>query len=131
MADPVQEREPTVSAYEILKVIAHKVAKGESITIAPDWGLGSGTLVFQDGSHTHFGCDIEDDERKAVDDFIQGLHGLLVEGSGLSLCPGPPPAPVEFPGCDCPECKRGHMRQEVPGAPFWKCDNCGHEAHHL
>jgi len=76
-----------MSAYEILKVIAHKVAAGESITFAPDWGLGSGTLVFQDGSHTHFGADIEDDEKKAVDDFISGLNDLLVKGQGLSICP--------------------------------------------
>jgi len=120
-----------MSAYEILKVIAEKVSSGESITIAPDWGLGSGTLVFQDGSHTHFGCDCEEDEKKAVDAFIQGLHDLLVNNTGLSVCPGPPPVSVALSGCDCPECKRGQMRQEVSGAHFWKCDHCGHEAHHL
>jgi len=77
-------------AYEILQVIAKKVVAGESITFAPDWGLGSGTIVFKDGSHTHFGSDCEDDERKAVDDFVEGLHGLLVRGSGLSVCPPDP-----------------------------------------
>ena len=83
-AEAVQKEDP-LSAYEILKAIAHKCAAGESITIAPDWGLGSGTLIFQDGSHTHFGADIEDDPKKAVDDFIQGLHALLVNGTGLSI----------------------------------------------
>ena len=83
-----------MSAYEILKVIAHKCAAGESITIAPDWGLGSGTLIFPDGSHTHFGADIEDDERKAVGDFIQGLGDLLVNNRGLSVAtPAEPTQP--------------------------------------
>lgn len=77
-------------AYEILKVIAQKNAAGETVTLAPDWGLGSGTIIFKDGSHTHFGADIEDDERKAVDDFVNGLHALLVEGKGLSVCPPEP-----------------------------------------
>lgn len=71
-------------AYEILKVIAHKCAAGESFTFSQDWGLGSCTLTFKDGSHTHFGADIEDDERKAVDDFVDGLHELLVNERGLS-----------------------------------------------
>ena len=73
-------------AYEILKVIAHKNAIGESITFAPDWGLGSGTLIFPDHSHSHFGADVEDDQQKAVEDFVNGLYSLLVEGKGLSVC---------------------------------------------
>lgn len=112
-----------VGTYDILKAIAHRVAAGETITIAPDWGLGSGTLIFKDGSHTHFGADIEDDEKKAVDDFIQGLGDLLVNDIGLSVAH---PASVEtLPGCGCPTCGRGHLRQEVPNYPGVQCDDCG------
>lgn len=74
-------------SYEILKAIAKKCAAGESITLAPDYGLGSATLILQDGSHTHFGADVEDDEKKAVDDFVDGLHAILVGNGGLSLAP--------------------------------------------
>ena len=84
-----------VGTYDLLSNIAHRVANGETVTIAPDWGLGSGTLIFTDGSHTHFGNDCEDDERKAVDAFIDGLGDLLVNGRGLSVgmpLPGPPKA---------------------------------------
>lgn len=110
-------------AYEILKVIAKMNAAGDDITLAHDWGLGSGTLVFKDGSHTHFGADIEDDERKAVDDFVNGLHVLLVEGKGLSVCP-PEPPPEPLPGCDCPTCGCGHLVPEVPNYPARQCDHC-------
>lgn len=72
-------------AREILQAIAKRNAEGEDITLAHDWGLGSGTLIFQDGSHTHFGLDIGDDEKKAIDDYIDGLHDLLVGGRGLSV----------------------------------------------
>jgi len=74
-------------AYEILKVIAKMNADGHDIVLAHDWGLGSGTILFNDGSHTHFGNDCEDNEQKAVDAFVDGLHALLVEGRGLSVCP--------------------------------------------
>ena len=30
-----------------------------------------------------------------------------------------------LPGCDCPECRSGHLLDEVPGFPATKCDHCG------
>lgn len=101
-------------AYEILKVIAKMNAAGDDITLAHDWGLGSGTLIFKDGSHTHFGADIEDDERKAVDDFVNGLHALLVEGKGLSVAQ---PA-------DC-TCRSEPMERDgKPGLRLIQCPAC-------
>ena len=73
---------------DILDAIARKVAAGETVTIAPDCGLGSGTLVMEDEGHTHFGLDIYEDEGQSVDSFVEGLHSLLVEGRGLSVAGG-------------------------------------------
>ena len=70
-------------AFEILKHIAIKNAEGESITLANDWELGTGTIIFKDGSHTHFGFG-EDDEIASIECYINGLYSLLIENKGLS-----------------------------------------------
>ena len=60
-------------------------ADGKSFTIAPDWGLGSATLIDESGAHTHVGHDAcDDDEQKALVVFVDSLHGCLVLGRGLS-----------------------------------------------
>jgi hypothetical protein len=74
-----------LKSTEILKVLAKMCEDGKSITIAPDWGYGSGTLINpDDGSHTHFGLDISDNEEEGLTYFIDGLHNQLVLGNGLS-----------------------------------------------
>lgn len=77
----MSERE--TQALEIMAALARMCAGGKSITIAPDWGYGSGTLE-QDGGHTHFGLDAGEDEHEQLGWFIDGLHGQLVRGAGLS-----------------------------------------------
>ena len=71
-------------ALEILRALADVAAAGNSLTIEEDWGFGSGTLIDQDGAHTHFGSDHGENEEKNFEAFVNGLHGLLVENSGLS-----------------------------------------------
>jgi hypothetical protein len=68
----------------ILAAIADMVAHSEQITIAPDWGYGSATLIHQDGSHTHVGGDYENSNEENLALFINGLHDQLVNGRGLS-----------------------------------------------
>src|SRR4030067_1040132 len=71
-------------ALEILRAMAEAGAAGKSLTISDDLGFWSGTLIDQDGSHTHFGCDYCENEEKNFEAFVNGLHGLLVEQRGLS-----------------------------------------------
>lgn len=72
-------------SFDILAFLAHSVAnEGKGYTIGPDWGYGSGTLQTEEG-HTHFGLDVGDDETAQLAAFIDGLHGLLVRGHGLSF----------------------------------------------
>ena len=72
-------------ALEILLALAKAVAEGKSFTIAPDWGLGSATLVDETGAHTHIGDDAcDDNEEKALVVFVDGVHGMLVSKRGLS-----------------------------------------------
>ena len=71
-------------ALEILRVLADVAAAGNSLTIEEDWGFGSGTLIDQDGAHTHFGSDHGENEEKNFEAFVNGLHGLLGGRRGLS-----------------------------------------------
>ena len=71
-------------ALEILRALADTAAAGNNLTIAADWGFGSGTLIDQDGAHTHFGSDHGETEEKNFEAFVDDLHGLLVEQRGLS-----------------------------------------------
>ena len=72
-------------ALEIMIAMAQGCAAGKSLTIAPDWGFGSGTLIDPEtGAHTHFGGDWEEDEQKAFKLFVDGLHSMLCKGEGLS-----------------------------------------------
>ena len=70
---------------EIMAALARMCAEGKSLTIAPDWGYGSGTLIDPaSGAHTHFGLDIGEDEAQQLVYFIDGLHSQLCGGVGLS-----------------------------------------------
>ena len=72
-------------SLEIMIALAQGCAAGKSLTFAPDWGFGGGTLIDPEtGSHTHFGGDWEEDEQKALALFIDGLHSMLCKGEGLS-----------------------------------------------
>lgn len=75
-------------SLEILKYLAEMCERGEQITIASDWGYGSGTLIAENLSHTHFGGDWGDDREEQLKLFINGLHGQLISGHGLSWAPG-------------------------------------------
>ena len=73
------------AALEIMEALARMCEEGKSLTIAPDWGYGSGTLVDSaNGTHTHFGLDIGDDEDEQLASFVRGLHDQLVKGRGLT-----------------------------------------------
>ena len=74
-------------ALETLHALARKCVTEKSIQFTQDWGLGSATLVFQDGSHTHIGFD-PDDETQALESFVDSLHALLVNITGLSIAKG-------------------------------------------
>ena len=77
-------------ALEILLALAKAAAQGKSFTVAPDWGLGSATLVDETGGHTHIGHDAcADDEKMALRIFVDGLYGALVQGYGLSWAKPP------------------------------------------
>lgn len=71
-------------ALEILRVMAQMASEGKSLTIAEDWGFGSATVIDQDGAHSHIGYDGCDEEQRGLEAFVDGLHGLLVRGCGLS-----------------------------------------------
>lgn len=71
-------------ALEILGAIARTVADQKCLTIGPDWGFGSATVIGHDGAHTHIGDDGCDDEQRSLEAFVDGLHDLLVTGRGLS-----------------------------------------------
>lgn len=71
-------------ALEILLAMARLAADGKSLTIAEDWGFGSATVIDQDGSHTHVGCDAAGSELANFEAFVSQLHGLLVGKRGLS-----------------------------------------------
>ena len=71
-------------ALEILLAMARLAADGKSLTIAEDWGFGSATVIDQDGSHTHVGCDAAGSELANFEAFVIQLHGLLVGKRGLS-----------------------------------------------
>lgn len=71
-------------ALEILGAIARAVADQKSLTIGPDWGFGSATVIDHDGAHTHIGHDGYDDEQRCLESFVDGLHDLLVKERGLS-----------------------------------------------
>lgn len=74
-------------ALAVLEAIATIVANGGQLTIAEYWGFGSATLISPDGSHTHVGGDWGESREENLGLFVQGLHQLLVEGSGLSWVP--------------------------------------------
>jgi hypothetical protein len=68
----------------VIAAIADIVARNEEITIAPDWGYGTATLVRQDGSHTHVGGDHGNTNEENLAMFVNGLHDQLVNNRGLS-----------------------------------------------
>jgi len=72
-------------ALEILRAIAELSEKGESLTIAHDWGFGSATLINNDGAHTHFGCDSLGSADENFAEFVNQLHSILIIERGLSF----------------------------------------------
>jgi hypothetical protein len=75
-------------SYEILKKIAEMIADGQSIKFEQDWGFGTGTIVFDDGGHTHVGLDISENQEENLQYFIDSVYGLFIKGSGLSIVKG-------------------------------------------
>ena len=75
-------------SVEILRVLAEMIADDKYITFEKDWGFGSGTIVVEDGSHTHFGEDSYEDKEQNFDAFVDQLHGVLVRHVGLSFAKG-------------------------------------------
>jgi len=69
-------------ALEILRAMADTAAAGNSLTIADDWGFGSGTLIDQDGAHTHFGSDHGENEEKNFEAFVSDLHRYIATWRG-------------------------------------------------
>lgn len=83
MSESIKSQEQ--KALEVLRAMAQTAASGKSLTIAEDWGFGSATLLDQDGSHTHFGCDSDElGEERQFETFVDQLHGLLCLGQGLT-----------------------------------------------
>ena len=71
-------------AIEIIKAIALLVSEeGKSLKIEHDWGYGTGALTNDSGHHTNIGCSGLAVE-KSFECFLNGLHGHLVRGAGLS-----------------------------------------------
>lgn len=69
----------------VLKALAKMCAEGKSITIDTDWDYGTGTIINpEDGSHTHFGLDVGDNEEEQLIWFINGLYNELVLNNGLT-----------------------------------------------
>ena len=59
------------------------IADGDSITISPDWGYGTGTITINE-SHTHVGSDTGMTDENLFE-FISGMHRCLKNvGVGLS-----------------------------------------------
>ncbi|MBT9167702.1 MAG: hypothetical protein DDT19_01042 [Syntrophomonadaceae bacterium] len=81
MADDMTQEQ---KALEILRAMAETAANRNSLTISDDWGFGTATLIDQDGAHTYFGNDHSENEVKNFEEFMDGLHSLLVENRGLS-----------------------------------------------
>ena len=72
------------SALAVLRVLAQGVAAEKSMTIAPDGGFGTATLIDETGAHTHIGGDWFDNEDTAFESFVHGLHASLCGVGGLS-----------------------------------------------
>lgn len=77
----------TQQALEVLEALAELVVAGECLTIAKNWGFGGATLIAPDGSHTHVGGDWGETREENLALFVEGMHQLLVQGSGLSWAP--------------------------------------------
>ena len=76
-------------ALAILRAIAESVkeeSENKKIEISPDWGFGTATITFADGSHTHIGSDSGNDDQN-FEAFVDGLYELLCLGQGLSFVP--------------------------------------------
>ena len=73
--------EQAAQALAVLRALADLAASGKRLTIAPDWGFGSATLIYDDGSHEHVGDDGADDRFAA---FVSGLHAALCAAGGES-----------------------------------------------
>lgn len=82
MRTEYEEIEMGIKSLSILRALAQMVADGKSITIAPDWGLGTATVII-DGMHTHVGNDLCE-EKYQFEMLVDGLFDLLVESRGLS-----------------------------------------------
>ena len=71
-------------ALEIIEAIASMVSEeGGAITISRDLDYGTGTLTDELGCHTHIGSPGLEG-KAAFESFMNGLHGQLVRGTGLS-----------------------------------------------
>lgn len=68
----------------VIDHIGQRVAAGEQLTIAPDWGYGTATLITSDGSHTHVGDDTGKNTQENLAMLICGLFDQLVEERGLA-----------------------------------------------
>ena len=72
-------------ALAVLRSIAMRVSQDGAVMFSQDWGFGSATVTFEDEAHTHVGGDHDDDPEENFRCFVNSLHNLLVNGSGLSL----------------------------------------------
>jgi hypothetical protein len=71
-------------ALAVINDIGKRAANGEQLTIAPDFGYGTATLITGDGNHTHVGGDTGENTQENLAMLIVGLFDQLVEGQGLS-----------------------------------------------
>jgi hypothetical protein len=71
-------------ALAVIDHIGKRASSGEQLTIAPDWGYGTATLITGDGSHTHVGGDTGESTHENLAMLILGLYDQLVGGQGLS-----------------------------------------------
>ena len=69
---------PLIKEREILAKMLEIVNSGKVITLEEDWGDNTLTIEI-DGAHSH--CGVNDG---SFDTMIDHLHGLLVNGRGMS-----------------------------------------------
>ena len=69
-------------ALEVLNALAQRAARGETLTIAKDWGYGTATLI-ADGGHAHVGGDYWESAEENFEEFVRGMHDQLCCNRGL------------------------------------------------
>ena len=76
--EPPADMTCQLKALAILRELAQMAADGKSLTIAPDWGFGTATIIDGDGNHTHVGRDIDCNAQESFETFVEQLHLLLI-----------------------------------------------------